>query len=477
MSTSKPCWNPEKMKADKERKPAFSPLFTSIAFWVLLAILLAALVAAVLLKLLGWSFSFPAQGGAAGDNTPDLYKFIQSVLTIVAGIGAVAYLVIKYREQSDAESSKVDQQLLDAVNQLGSDSPQVRIAGVYALAEIADTLQGTYKQRVVDILCGYLRVDRSESDLVRGGSTFQDPIGKITEEGLSEKPHTRIFKDGPVESAILSIIVDRVGRQVSDSNSWSACTFNLNGAVLRENVVLEDAVFSSDFLSRDVRFLGYVSFARSEFCGNASFSGAHFHRKLNLGRARFLKALKIYYAHFCEGVDLTGLEVDGKLELVGVTFCKEVLFQEMNVGSRSDLAGCTFRRSAHFAGAQFSKGTSFRSLTFRDRVNFQGARFGFGSFFQDSEFRKGLYMGGIEAETGFRFSENVIFEKASFSDATFGESARFEMDEFEDEVDFSGAIFGDGASFEGTRYGRGSLLTPIQQEWLRREIAEEQQDV
>lgn len=36
----------------------------------------------------------------------------------------------------------------------------MRIAGVYALADVADTYEGPYHQRVVDILCGYLRTDR-----------------------------------------------------------------------------------------------------------------------------------------------------------------------------------------------------------------------------------------------------------------------------------------------------------------------------
>lgn len=47
----------------------------------------------------------------------------------------------------------------NAVNQLGSAKPFTRIAGVYALTDIADTYRDGHRQHVMDILCGYLRSD------------------------------------------------------------------------------------------------------------------------------------------------------------------------------------------------------------------------------------------------------------------------------------------------------------------------------
>lgn len=89
---------------------------------------------------------------------------IKVTLTALGGVGAVGYLVIKYRERAALERSEADEKLVRAVQQLGDPSPQVRIAGVYALADVADTYGGPYHQCVVDILCGYLRTDRFLKD-------------------------------------------------------------------------------------------------------------------------------------------------------------------------------------------------------------------------------------------------------------------------------------------------------------------------
>ena len=89
---------------------------------------------------------------------------IKVTLTALGGVGAVGYLVIKYRERAALERSEADEKLVRAVQQLGDPSPQVRIAGVYALADVTDTYGGPYHQCVVDILCGYLRTDRLLKD-------------------------------------------------------------------------------------------------------------------------------------------------------------------------------------------------------------------------------------------------------------------------------------------------------------------------
>ena len=75
---------------------------------------------------------------------------IKVTLTALGGVGAVGYLVIKYRERAALERGEADEKLVRAVQQLGDASPQVRIAGVYALADVADTYEGPYHQRVVE---------------------------------------------------------------------------------------------------------------------------------------------------------------------------------------------------------------------------------------------------------------------------------------------------------------------------------------
>lgn len=54
-------------------------------------------------------------------------NIVKIALTLVGGVGAVAYLVIKYQERQQADAEKrekdrtVDTKMQDAINQLGSD--------------------------------------------------------------------------------------------------------------------------------------------------------------------------------------------------------------------------------------------------------------------------------------------------------------------------------------------------------------------
>lgn len=149
------------------------PLFITITIWVGLAIFAFLLVASLLGHTPIWNLKLT-----------DQESIVKTALTLVGGVGAVAYLVIKYQERQQAKRNEerarreetreedrlINTKMQDAVNQLGSDKVSTRIAGVYALTDIADTYRGGYRQRVVDILCGYLRSDRTSYALDEFGT-------------------------------------------------------------------------------------------------------------------------------------------------------------------------------------------------------------------------------------------------------------------------------------------------------------------
>lgn len=127
-------------------------LLGTIVFWVILAI--------AAFTVLGWMWGSGPYfslhrifvNWVGGELRAEPFERIKVSLTMIGGIGAVGYLVIKYRERAGVEHNEADVKLLSAVQQLGSDSPQVRIAGVYSLADLADTYGSSYHQRVVNIL-------------------------------------------------------------------------------------------------------------------------------------------------------------------------------------------------------------------------------------------------------------------------------------------------------------------------------------
>lgn len=95
---------------------------------------------------------------------------------MVAGFGGVVALAVNYRRRRVTEAAHVltlsqeerertklfNERFAGTTAQLGHDQAAVRIAGVYALAGLADDWAAQW-QTCVDVLCAYLRLPR-ESD-------------------------------------------------------------------------------------------------------------------------------------------------------------------------------------------------------------------------------------------------------------------------------------------------------------------------
>ncbi|MEU6585917.1 pentapeptide repeat-containing protein [Nocardia sp. NPDC046763] len=154
------------------------------------------------------------------------------------------------RRRDRAERSRLDR-FDTATAHLGADDASDRIAGVRAMADLADEWDWRGRQDCIDSLCGYLRAYRQDDQDVR--------------RTITRVISARLQADGGVH--------------------WSAHDFQFRGATL-EDVDFRGAVFgSADF--EGVKFCGTANFARTtfyetpsfvlaEFDGNADFSDATF---------------------------------------------------------------------------------------------------------------------------------------------------------------------------------------------------------
>ena len=257
-------------------------LFFSIITWVL--------VATAAYTLLNWLWGDRGifSGWSLEENTSTPLERIKVSLTILGGIGGIGYLVIKFRERSALERSEADEKLVRAVQQLGDTSPQVRIAGVYALADVADTYEGPYHQRVVDILCGYLRTDRLLKD-ANGETRYA-----TNKDGFFNYDHP-LSSDGPVESAILSIIASHLRplqtapknkRNKTDLGPWSSYRIDLHNTILTEQVYFVNCHFKQLDLRRATLF------------DRAIFSGSHFFEAASFEYSTFKQTVDFNQAHF-----------------------------------------------------------------------------------------------------------------------------------------------------------------------------------
>ena len=277
------------------------PLFGVILVWVVLAL--------VVFTVLGWLWGEGPlwswqrwltnwRGAGVGAGSLDLVKVS---LTTIGGIGGTGYLVIKYRERAsaeraerDAEQDRAEQRLLSGVQQLGSGSPQVRIAGVYSLADVADTYRGEYRQRVVSILCGYLRTQRGEWRTI---VNEQDGPEQSSEEKVY------VSHDGAVESTVLEVLVrhlrkrhekmkhrEAVTQLVEDDQLWCDCTIDLHDAVLTEIADFRGAAFNRYANFRGAAFTNDADFWRAIFNRDADFRDAAFTNDADFQGATFSRS-------------------------------------------------------------------------------------------------------------------------------------------------------------------------------------------
>ena len=108
--------------------------------------------------------------GAAGfrhHGAPALHDTVgvlQLVFASVAGAGALVALIVAYRRQKIAEADSAhdrtrvfNERFTAIAAQLGDAQPAVRLAGVHAMAGLADDWKQN-RQTCIDVLCAYLRL-------------------------------------------------------------------------------------------------------------------------------------------------------------------------------------------------------------------------------------------------------------------------------------------------------------------------------
>ena len=376
------------------------PLFPTILIWEVLAIAAFSLLA----YLWGDWAIWESLTGTGNISSLDIVKI---ALTTVGGLGAVGYIVIRYRDSQASKraeerelSRMVDDKMQAAINQLGAEQASTRIAGVYALAEIADTHHGgqhngsrpddDYRQRIVDILCGYLRSDRER--------LTTDENGKPRKDGNYDKA---------VESTIIAVIrkhlqkerFDEQGNQavvqtLEDNQLWCACSLDLHGAHIHETFDLSSATIQTSMNCDNVQFHGGARF-RNCIIQHGSFIGA------NITDTRFDDAT-ITDAQF-DGANITGTWFGGA-NITGTRFGGATITGTWLTGA--NITGTQFD-GATITDARFT-GANITDARFDD-ATIANARFDYATI-------KAIRFSGIRDQGG------ITFKRAKFQskDNDFG---------------------------------------------------------
>jgi uncharacterized protein YjbI with pentapeptide repeats len=341
----------------------------------------------------------PHPGPNGGPAVIDPLDVIKTTITVAGFYGAVLVGVYGYRKQrlvegdaNRADAEQLAQRYTTAADQLGHEKAAVRLAGVYAMARLADDWDDQRKV-CIDVLCAYLRM-------------FYDP------DTTSEK-----HREGEREVRHTIILIIRDHLQDPDSPStWCGRDLDLT------DVTFDGGDFKgARFTGGNVSFAGAtfaggrVSFAGAKFTGgNVSFDRAKFTGgNVSFGRAKFTGAKVSFSRARFDGSEV-GFDVamftGGNVSFYETEFSGGAVY--------FDVADFTGDDAASFHLANFTGGkVSFGAARFNGNVAFDLAKFAGGTVsFDLASFTGGpvsfdfaKFTGGKLSFETSRRSQEVIF--------------------------------------------------------------------
>jgi uncharacterized protein YjbI with pentapeptide repeats len=299
-------------------------------------------------------------------GTTEVLEIVKISLAVVAGIGGVVALVVAYRKQRVSEAGETREQarlfnerFTTAAGQLGNDFPAVRLAGVHALAALADDWEGG-RQMCIDVLCAYLRM----------------PPSHLPDASTAPAEHATWLAMGEVRATIWRLITAHL--KADARKPWHGADMDFTGVTVTHSIDFSHTVFPS----------GTVLFDRAKFSGGrvrfdaAQFTGGHigfYQAQFSGSRVQFTDAVfSSGQVWFTEAVFSGGAVVYD-----GARFFGQVGF------SRAKFSGSELT----FTNASFTDGT-----VWFDGAMFTGGRAAFdGAIFNGSavHFERAVFSGGL----------------------------------------------------------------------------------
>jgi hypothetical protein len=249
----------------------------------------------------------------------DTIGVLQLVFATVAGAGALVALIVAYRRQKITEADSIhdrirvfNERFTAIATQLGADQAAVRLAGVHAMAGLADDWKQN-RQTCVDVLCAYLRL----------------PYDPDPGEDATQVDRTAYRANREVRHTIIRLIGAHLHPATGAAVSWQGLDFDFTGVVF-DGADFKVARFSG----------GLVLFTHAVFAGG----------KVRFSLAEFSGAtVRFDYAKFSGGtVDFIGARFSGS----------EVSFRSAEFsGGKVDFNSAKFSGgTVSFNGAEFAVG-------------------------------------------------------------------------------------------------------------------------
>jgi uncharacterized protein YjbI with pentapeptide repeats len=390
----------EKSTPDNDRGGPRTPL----ALWILICVPAVLIVAVGLFFALIWFLSSSSLDKATQAANLSYFDIARSVVVLLGIVGAAVGLVVAWRrqsvqehqlriaerdlrhregleetrrqEQQDIEKVRRDERSADQLSkslenlqsrfvdssaQLGHTSAAIRLAGAYAMSQLASEWNDlAQRQSCVDVLCAYLRMPARRTASGEHDSEEQE-----------------------IRNSIVRLIAQRL--QADTMGRWSGVDIDLSWAIL------DACNFDGIVVDGVVRMVG------TKFEGDSSFKSAYFNGL----------------------VEMQEVIAEGSLVFTSTQFRGGARFSNASLGGHSSFSRATFGRSSDFFATTFESVAVFSSATFDALVDFSRAR-----FLGTSRFLSATFTGDVKFEFT-HFHDEVIFSKSVFGRGVGFVSAQF----------------------------------------------------
>lgn len=228
----------------------------------------------------------------------DRLDMVKVALAVVGGVGGVVALTIAYRKQRYGEVAEERERYrsftdryVKAAEQLGHEKPSVRVAGVYAMAELADDWESG-RQLCIDVLCAYMRMPYKEPE--DGEREVRRTLIRVIRNHLREEARWSRVKWSGYRFSFEGATIDRG---------------DLSGIHLTEggHMTFHGVRFTDGFMLNGLRLQGGAPmwFTAATFEGTyVSFENADFRgSKVDFGRAEFKSGVTTFSGVQCDGVE------------------------------------------------------------------------------------------------------------------------------------------------------------------------------
>lgn len=274
-------WLDRALREDVEKRqagrwaPRMLKPFPALVLLTVAGMVAGWLVFAALARLIGADVEWwwPDNGSLPDDQLFDVTRSAATIAALFGGLFAILYAYRKQRVEEAAghraDAEGLSKRYQDAAEQLGHEKAAVRLAGVYAMARLADEW-AQQRQTCIDVLCAYLRLPLTidEEDLVwrPGGASH-----------LS----ARLGGEYEIRQTVQDILRDRAFEHPQWGHSWTDNHFNLRGSTFID-LDWFGPTFSGLCDMTNARFLGTCRIGVAQFSGGWWLNGVTIHGRLHV---------------------------------------------------------------------------------------------------------------------------------------------------------------------------------------------------